>query len=365
MNNSTRSRVLMLAAALASALLLGPAITRADDKALTTERIEQSIGRERDEEGNWVDASHRYIGNKADDLAIYLDSFFGAPIEDLESADSTVRFVTRFQWDDDRGDDIKFRLRGKVDLPRINERLSLVFNAEDEDYRGDYNARGEKDNVAGLQFKTGETRRTRFDFTLGVESGLNLRPGVRYRFKDELGERSRFRYTGRAYYSDKDRFHTTHQFDLDYLTGETSLVRWSTKLRRGQRSEGTEWRSLLSWSYGYSIDSAVAVVLGLTGVTDPDIPDDLEENPDDYLPFPDDDGSLITNYGLILKFRNRLYKDWLFIEFEPGYTERQRHHYEERHGVYFGRINFEILFNRGREDERKKPAESVAQANFL
>jgi len=52
-----------------------------------------------------------------------------------------------------------------------------------------------------------------------------------------------------------------------------------------------------------------------------------------------------------LKLRNRLYKDWLYVEIEPGYTDRKRSHYDERHGVFFGRINFEITFNRGREDE--------------
>ena len=326
------------------------------DTTLTEEQIEASLGREQDEDGNWVDDGHEYIGSKADDLAIYLDRFFGTPLEDLESADTTIRFVTRFQWDEDRGEDIKFRLRGNVHLPRINERLSLVFNAEDEDYRG--GNPDEDSNEAGFQFRASneENKRSRFDFTLSFSSGVNLKPGIRYRFKDDLGETGRFRYTGRAAYSDKDRFHHKHLFDFDKQTGETSLARWSTRFERGERSEGTEWRTLISWRYGYSLDSAVAVVLGITGETDPENPDEVGPGTE-WPSEPYDDGSLITNFGGGLRFRNRLYKDWLFVEFEPGYVRRQRHHYDERHGVFYGRLNFEIIFNRGREGQASTPPE--------
>ena len=324
---------------------LGP--IEINEPSLTTEEIEESLGRELDEEGNWVDESHEYIGSRADDLAIYLDRFFGAPLEDLESADSTVRFVTRLQWDEDRGDDVKFRLRGKVDLPRINERLSLVFNVDDE--RAGYSA-SNTENTAGVQFKAAEKGRSRFDLTLGIDSGLNLKPGVRYRFKDDLSDWGRFRYTGRLRYTDDDLFSMRHLADFDVLTGERSLVRWSNKVEHGERSEGTEWRTSLSWRYGYSLDSAFAVILGMDGETDPEAPDEVGDGTE-WPDAPVSSGSLVNNYALIFKLRNRLYKDWLYIEIEPGYTQRKRNHYDERHGVFFGRINFEITFNRGRESE--------------
>ncbi|MEH6593158.1 MAG: hypothetical protein V7746_23005, partial [Halioglobus sp.] len=34
---------------------------------LTTEIIEESLGREKNADGTWVDSSHEYIGTKADD----------------------------------------------------------------------------------------------------------------------------------------------------------------------------------------------------------------------------------------------------------------------------------------------------------
>lgn len=333
------------------------------DAQLTTEQIEASLGREKDEQGQWVDASHEYIGTKADDLAIYLDRFFGTPIDDLESADSTIRFVTRFEWDGDDGTDQSFRLRGNVHLPRINEKLSLVFSSEDDEFReSNANEREGDDDQVGLQLNTREGKRSRFDLTLSASRDLNLKPGARYRYKADLADWGRFRYTARVDYSNRNRFRQRHSAELDYITGETSLLRWSTRLEQGQVTEGVEWGSSLSWRYGYSIDSAIAFVLGAAGRTERDVPGFILTDPA-FAGREFDDSSLVTNYGVVIRLRNRLYKDWLYVEFEPGYTHRKRYHLDDRHGVFYGRVNFEIFFNRGRESQRKKsPKATVEQS---
>ena len=322
-----------------------------NDEKLTTEKIEKSLGHVKNAEDSWVDSSHQYIGTKADDLAIYLDTFFGAPLEDLESADSTVRFVTRFDWDEDDGSDAGVRLRGTVHLPRVNERLSLVFDGEDNDSDEQFDVDGNDSNEVGLQLNTNDGRHSRFDLTLKLSSGPNLKPGVRYRFKEDLSDWGRFRYTARVDYSNSKRFRHRHAVELDYLTGESSLLRWANKVEQGQRSDGVEWSSLVSWRYGYNIDSALAIIGGVVGKTEPDIPDFIREDPP-YIGRPPKQDSLITNYVVAFRLRNRLYKDWLYVEFEPGYSRRQRHHFEDRHGVFFARVNFEILFNRGREQSK-------------
>ncbi|MFK8051166.1 MAG: hypothetical protein AB8B81_22275 [Halioglobus sp.] len=326
---------------------------------LTTENIERSLGHGKNAEDSWVDSSHQYIGTKADDLAIYLDTFFGAPLEDLESADSTVRFVTRFDWDEDDGSDAGVRLRGTVHLPRVNERLSLVFDGEDNDSDEQFDVDGNDSNEVGLQLNTNDGRHSRFDLTLKLSSGPNLKPGVRYRFKEDLSDWGRFRYTARVDYSNSKRFRHRHAVELDYLTGESSLLRWANKIEQGQRSDGVEWSSLISWRYGYNIDSALAIIGGVVGKTEPDIPDFIREDPP-YIGRPPKQDSLITNYVVAFRLRNRLYKDWLYVEFEPGYSRRQRHHFEDRHGVFFARVNFEILFNRGREQAKNSADDGPA-----
>lgn len=311
---------------------------------LSEEIILREIGRTPEQEENIADRAHRYLGTRADDLAIYLDSFFGTPQEDLESADSNVRLTARTDYDEDEGWEFKLRARGNWHLPRLSRRLSLVFNAEEDDFRTSYEPDEER-NVAALQFRAYEEIHSRFDFTLGTSSGLNLRPGMRYRFKKSFTDHDRFRYTGRFEYSDKRRFHMINQLDYDYATGEASAIRFLGRLYNGQRSEGDEWGTAAVWRYGRNLDSAYMVALGVLGKTDPDIPEELEGTVDPAL----NGGSLVTDRGGWVLYRRRLYKDWLYMEVSPGYTWRKRHHYEDRHGVFFARLDFEINLNRGRE----------------
>ena len=332
-----------------------------DDEPLSTELIEESLGREQDAQGDWVADSHVYIGTKADDLAIYLDRFFGSELEDLESADSNIRFTTRLEWDEDDGSDIGFRLRGNVHLPRINDRVSLVFEGENDDDDNIINGQDDERNQVGLQLKALQGSRSRFDLTLSVSSSINLKPGVRYRFKEDLSDWGRFRYTGRADYSDKDRFRHRHSVELDYLTGDTSLLRWANKVESGQRSEGIEWSTAMSWRYGYSLDSAMAFIVYANGRTEPEVPGFILDDPD-FIGKEFDESKLVANYGLRANFRNRLYEDWLYVEFEPGYSWRQRNNFERRHGVFYGRVNFEIQFNRGRNYLARKAPRSDAVA---
>lgn len=321
---------------------------------LSEEIILREIGRTPEEQENLADRAHRYLGTRADDLAIYLDSFFGAPLEDLESADSNVRLTARTDYDEDEGWEVKLRARGTWHLPRLSRRLSLVFNAEEDDFRTSYEPDEER-NIAGLQFRAYEEAQSRFDFTLGVSSGLNLRPGMRYRYKNSITDHDRFRYTGRFEYSDKRRFHTINQLDYDYAIGEASAVRLLGRIYYGEKSEGTEWGTAAVWRYAPNLDSAYMVALGVLGKTDPDIPEDLEGTVDPAL----NGGSLVTDRGGWVLYRRRLYKDWLFMEFSPGYTQRKRHHYEDRHGVFFARLDFEINLNRGRE-ARRRSGQAVA-----
>lgn len=130
----------------------------------------------------------------------------------------------------------------------------------------------------------------------------------------------------RVDYSDSRSFRHRHTVELDYLTADSSLLRWANKVEQGQRSEGVQWSSLLSWRYGYNIDSAMASTVGVAGKTEPEIPEFVRLDPS-FMGRPPKQVSLLTNYVAAFRFRNRLYKDWLYIEVEPGYSQRQRHHF--------------------------------------
>jgi len=81
----------------------------------------------------WLDRTQSFASDSANALANQLDRFFGVQRSDIESAYSALRVTATESWNDIDDFDSGLRLRGKVHLPRINERISLIFSEEDGD----------------------------------------------------------------------------------------------------------------------------------------------------------------------------------------------------------------------------------------
>jgi len=81
----------------------------------------------------WLDQTQSIASNSANGLAMRMDRFFGVQRSDIEAAYSSLRLTTIQSWNDIDDFDTGVRLRGKVHLPRINERISLIFSEEDGD----------------------------------------------------------------------------------------------------------------------------------------------------------------------------------------------------------------------------------------
>ena len=173
-------------------------------------RCEPSQGCEPGEAGagteTWVDDSYDFVTSRTDALAVWLDSFFGTVTSDMESADSVLRLRTEYEWNQEDGEDYKVRLRGKVDLPRLDERLSLVFSEEDEERQEVIpNSAGNDDDV-GLQFRVRERSRSRLWFTVGTNSSLDFKSSLRYRFVYPISQDWRWQFSERLYYKQNDGF---------------------------------------------------------------------------------------------------------------------------------------------------------------
>ena len=131
---------------------------------------------------NWLDGSHDYLTNRTQTLANWMDSFFGDSNYDSEQAESIIRIELERDWNSDDDSGFGAKIRGRVHLPKLSKRLSLVFSGDEEE-EGRFDDRlpaQEEDDRIGLQFSGKETSRSRFDYTLGWSNG-HLRPGIKYR----------------------------------------------------------------------------------------------------------------------------------------------------------------------------------------
>jgi len=257
----------------------------------------------------------------------WMDNFFGDPDYDLEKAESFLRLEFENDWEQEEGNDFGVRLRGKLQLPKISQRVDLLFSDEDQS-AADSEEREEVDTVA-LRYKVRETTRSRFDATMGFSSG-NLKPGVRYRNEGPLNERRSYRYTQRLQYEDGDGFFTLGQADLFQVLDREDVLRWSTRLKYGDHTDGVEWRTRLSlfqrWHEDTKRPLAVNYYGAIFGETRPK--------------------SFVKNYRLGAIIRRQVYRDFLFFELEPAVNYRQETYYDDRDWAWSVALRVEIALHR-------------------
>jgi hypothetical protein len=260
---------------------------------------------------NWVDTSHVVATDSAQALVEWMDNFFGDPNYDLEKAESFLRLEFENEWDQDKGNDFGVRLRGKVQLPKISQRVNLLFS-DDDTAEADREERGDLDSVT-LQVNMRESQRSRFDATMSWSAGAP-KPGVRFRNEGELEDRRSYRYVQRLQWANDEKFFTLAQLDFFQALGADDVVRWSNRIKYGEESDGMEWRTRLSlfqrWYEDTSRPLAVNPYFTVRGETQPD--------------------SYVQNYSLGTIVRRQMYRDFLFFEVEPSANYRKLEYGDDR-----------------------------------
>ena len=277
---------------------------------------------------DWLEDGKDYASRKANEMTQWVDNFFGNDERDLEQAESRLRLRTIYNWDERLDNEVKFRLGGKVSLPQISKRLDLVFRGEDMDDFGDDGVEDPSEDRIGLQYQVGpkDIRKHRFDLTVGFGSS-GPKPGVKYVYQDAFAEDLNFRFTQRFTYDLGEGGYGSSRFVLDKALRERELVRAYTRFLYGEKTEGTEWSSSLSYARGWQGDS------GRVGATWLYVGADGQTEPYDF----------VKNYKVGARFRRQAYRDWLFWEIEPSYNWRVDEPYFDREGAWRIELRLEFL----------------------
>jgi hypothetical protein len=276
----------------------------------------------------WVEGGHRYAARKADEMTQWVDNFFGNDERDLEQAYSRLRLRTIYDWDDRLDNEIKVRLGGKVSLPQISERLDLVFRGEDMDGFNDRGVEDADEDRIGLQYEVGpeDRRNGRFKLTVGFGSS-GPKPGVKYVYQDALAEDVSFRFTQRFTYDLGDGGYGSSRFVVDKALRERELIRAYTRFLYGEKTEGTEWSTSLSYARGWEGEG------GRVGASWLYVGADGQTEPYDF----------VKNYKVGMRIRRQAYKDFLFWEIEPSYNWRIDEPYFDREGAWRIELRLEFL----------------------
>lgn len=277
---------------------------------------------------DWSEESRNYISNSADVLVQWIDDFFGDSQQSSESEATFMRLRTSGFVRHDAASTLRISLRGKVYLKNLDDRLSLLFSDEDEISNQNSSdvseLRNESTDVA-LQYTEIDSLRHRLDFRFGIRSSLQPKAAIRYRYERPKGEHRLFRSVQRFRYRGEDGFDVISEFEQSYTLSATRLLSTSAQFHYGEVTDGVEWRSGIRLSHKLDDHKALSYFATIAGQTRPDY--------------------LTETYGFGTNYRRSFYKDWLFLEFEPGYFWNRSLVTDERKGGLQLTSRIEILFD--------------------
>lgn len=276
----------------------------------------------------WVDSSHRFATDQTMALTRWVDSFFGDIEGDAETAESRLRVKVSTQWDERFPDQNRVTVGGKIDLPRLANRVDLVFRGDDPDelIRGDQNDPSQ--SQVGIQVNLDESAsgKHRTDLTVGLSSS-GPKPGFKYRYHTMFNENTALRFSQRAQYDLDDGAYATTKLDVDYVLSDTSLLRTQNRILLGKDAEGAEWSTnfgrVRQWTDADGFERASFLYFEVQGQTKP--------------------SSYVNNYQVGLRFRAQALRKFLFFELEPTFNYRVDEPEASRKGAWALEARIEFL----------------------
>ena len=274
----------------------------------------------------WLDSTQAIATDSANGLAVRLDRFFGVQRSDIEAAYSSLRLTTIQSWNDIDDFDSGVRLRGSVHLPRINERISLIFSEEDGDGTAYYTQNAasiSEQNTTRLNLEVNLTEQSkhRLFFRFGMRSNLKGRVSFRYRYEPVEEKPTINRFTQSVYFKDGKGFGSFTRYQLDHVFTDGGLLRWTNDVRFEETYTGAEYTSSLEYLQLRSEKTAVSWYGRVNGLTSP---------------------GYIASYDLGMRLRKNIHREWLFMELEPGYTWRKDAWNLEREGTPYVFLRLEM-----------------------
>ncbi len=155
----------------------------------------------------------------------------------------------------------------------------------------------------------GATAGLTYFFSDRMRRQLSLSTGLRFRPEPspKVGLRGRFRksfdiwhanFSQHVFWSEKDGFGEKTEFTLDRPYGEIHLVRFHSSLVWSELSHGVDWGQIASLYTTFSPRHSAIIRLGARGYSHP--------------------SWISDQYHVRAAYRQRVYRDWIFLEIEPG-----------------------------------------------
>lgn len=244
-------------------------------------------------------------------LSEYLDSYFLEPDSHrFDYRRSRILAQLGLLVDSKGGVVVLQRLRGRIVLPRLEERVSLYFSGEGEDL----DRSEEEKSTSPFYLPTIESTRVRFGFNTALrfvftKSDIYLvqnQLGVRFRpsldpynelsgqLRIPLGRRFLWQPGQIFFWRESSGLGETTRYDLDYAFKPDAIIRLHQEGTISQESNGYEHLHSLSYLRQLDKDRGYIFALEARGETSPT--------------------QRMTQYLIVYTWKELIYKDWLYAE---------------------------------------------------
>ncbi|MGF1545794.1 MAG: hypothetical protein ACFCUG_00540 [Thiotrichales bacterium] len=231
-------------------------------------------------------------------IADRIDRFFGdeRAIEEADFTNGRLSISTRY----DEGDapSTSVDLRGKLVLPRINQRLQLVFEGQPED--GDLLGVDSTGASASLRYLAREKDRNRIIIDGGGRGGLTNPSAFIRVLQRRTWERDEklIRFTPSLAYDFRDGFEAALRLDQDWTPRRNTFFRYTSNLLWSEDEPGLRLDQNFTLAKRVSRTRSVAVDWSNTFRSEPH--------------------AVLENVLVQTRLRREVWRDKLFLELAPG-----------------------------------------------
>ncbi len=290
----------------------------------------------------WVDWLNRRVHSTVCHSAMWFDGFFGDDRVYDEYAHTGGRVSTHLTWTQYDGFDPQLRFRVQANLPNVDRRVHAFVGRETRDeYLTDTSDRSnpggslarfdeEEELLFGLGYAPQRGEYDRISFSLGANMSWPPEPYVKatYRYLHMFSDQALIRWRQTVFWELEDQLGTTTNVDLERRLGDPFLLRWTNTGTISGITEGVEWWTTLTLYHTLSTRRALAYTLWVSGRSE--APVDLQE------------------YGVRVVYRQRIARDWLFLDVGPIVAWPRWEVGEVRETSWGALVGVEMLFGERR-----------------
>lgn len=298
-----------------------------------------------------LDRTQRTVEDVVVNTAQTVDNIFGSADVEEEATVTRGRLSIGGQWDQRDGLRERIRLKARFGLPAVNKRTSLLLGRGDVNDFVDgsaddnidtlpdrFNDFQDEDWLLGIGYSRDATLRRGWSFGAGVRMATPLEPFVRatYRWHKAFGEDWLWRVEPRLFVQSQRGAGISVQNVLDHVINDTWLLRSYSIVVAEEEVEGLSWTTKLVAYQNLSRKHAFSYAVYATGETDYEVP--------------------LRDYGVELRYRRQISREWLFIELLTYMNWPRDFLIEERERNIGVGIEFEMQFGKwpGRSPQRQE-----------